>query len=132
DAVPGDFKWVDTNGDGMISEADRTFIGNPIPTWSYGFTFTVDWNNFDLLIFGQGVAGNRIFQGLRRLDIPTANWQSMVFDRWHGEGTSNTYPRLSTKDTNKNFANPSDFHLSDGGYFRIKTMQIGYSLPGSV
>jgi TonB-linked SusC/RagA family outer membrane protein len=129
DAVPGDFRWTDTNHDGVITDADRTFIGNPIPDWSYGFSFSADWNGFDLLVFGQGVSGNQIFQGLRRLDIPTANWQTTVLDRWHGEGTSNTYPRLTTKDKNKDYANPSDFHLSSGSYFRVKTLQIGYSLP---
>lgn len=128
-AQPGDFRWADINGDGQITEADRTFIGDPIPDWSYGFTVNASWNNFDLLIFGQGVAGNQIFQGLRRLDIPTANWQTDVSNRWHGEGTSNSYPRLSVKDPNKNLANPSDFHLENGDYFRIKTLQIGYTLP---
>ncbi|GAA4305402.1 TonB-dependent receptor [Compostibacter hankyongensis] len=128
-AVPGDFRWVDANHDGQITDADRVFIGNPIPDWSYGFTLNASWKNFDLLVFGQGVAGNQIFQGLRRLDIPTANWQTTVEDRWHGEGTSDTYPRLSTKDDNKNFAYPSDFHLSSGSYFRVKTLQVGYSLP---
>lgn len=129
DAVPGDFRWADLNNDGKITEDDRTFIGDPTPDWSYGLTFNITWRKFDLLVFGQGVAGNQIFQGLRRLDIPTANWQEDVLGRWHGEGTSNSYPRLAEKDDNKNFANPSDFHLEDGDYFRIKTLQIGYSLP---
>lgn len=128
-AVPGDFKWADLNNDGVISQEDRTFIGDPTPDWSYGITVNAGWRNFDLLVFGQGVAGNQIFQGLRRLDIPTANWQTDVLNRWTGEGTSNTYPRLSIKDPNKNNANPSDFHLQNGDYFRIKTLQIGYTLP---
>jgi TonB-linked SusC/RagA family outer membrane protein len=132
DAVPGDFRWTDINNDGVITEDDRTFIGDPTPDWSYGVTFTAKWKNFDLLLFGQGVSGNMIFQGLRRLDIPTANWQNDVLSRWHGEGTSNTYPRLTTSDDNKNFAHPSDFHLERGDYFRIKTLQIGYSLPKSI
>lgn len=130
DAKPGDFRWADLNGDGLISADDRTFIGDPIPNWSFGFSFNATWQNFDFLLFGQGVAGNQIFQGLRRLDIPTANWQTNALDRWHGEGTSTSYPRLTIRDDNKNFANPSDFHLQDGDYFRIKTLQIGYTLPG--
>ncbi len=128
-AVPGDFRWADINNDGQINSDDRTFIGNPIPNWSFGFTANASWKNFDFLVFGQGVAGNDIFQGLRRLDIPTANWQTSVLNRWTGEGTSDNYPRLTTKDANKNFANPSDFHLERGDYFRIKTMQLGYTLP---
>ncbi|WP_346239293.1 TonB-dependent receptor [Niabella insulamsoli] len=128
-AVPGDFKWVDINGDGKIDADDRTFIGDPTPDLSYGFTINLGWNHFDLLLFGQGVAGNQIYQGLRRLDIPTANWQTNALDRWHGEGTSNNYPRLTTNDVNKNYSYPSDFYLQNGDYFRFKTMQLGYTLP---
>ena len=132
DAQPGDFRWADLNGDGKIDADDRTFIGDPTPNWSFGFTFNAVWRNFDFLLFGQGVAGNQIFQGLRRLDIPTANWQRNALSRWHGEGTSDSYPRLTVTDTNKNFANPSGFHLQNGDYFRIKTLQIGYTLPQSI
>lgn len=128
-AQPGDFIWADLNKDGQITEADRTFIGNPTPTWSYGFTANFQWNNFDLVFFGQGVAGNKIFQGLRRLDISNANWQTEVLNRWTGPGTSNDYPRIVEGDPNKNFNNPSDFYLEDGDYFRIKTLQLGYTLP---
>ncbi|QDH79170.1 TonB-dependent receptor [Echinicola soli] len=132
DAQPGDFIWADLDEDGQITEADRTFIGNPTPTWSYGFTASVQWNNFDLVFFGQGVAGNKIFQGLRRLDIGNANWQTEVLDRWTGPGTSNDHPRIVEGDPNKNFNNPSDFYLEDGDYFRIKTLQLGYTLPKSI
>lgn len=128
-AVPGDFKWVDLNGDGLISEADRTFIGDPTPDLSYGFTMNVGWGSFDLLLFGQGVSGNQIYQGVRRLDIPTANWQANALGRWHGEGTSSIYPRLTTNDVNRNYSYPSVFYLQDGNYFRVKTLQIGYKLP---
>ncbi|GEO07101.1 SusC/RagA family TonB-linked outer membrane protein [Adhaeribacter aerolatus] len=127
-AKPGDFRWADLNQDGQITADDRTFIGDPTPNWSYGFTFNTTYKNFDLLAFGQGVGGNQIFQGLRRLDIPTANWQTNALNRWNGEGTSDTYPRLTTKDDNKNFANPSAFYLQSGNYLRIKTLQLGYSL----
>ncbi|GAA4437761.1 TonB-dependent receptor [Pontibacter saemangeumensis] len=131
-AQPGDFRWADLNSDGQINADDRTFIGKPLPDWTYGITLNATYNGFDLLIFGQGVAGNQIFQGLRRLDIPTANWQSEALGRWTGEGSSNDYPKLSTKDDNRNFTNPSDFFLEDGDYFRIKTLQIGYTLPASI
>ncbi len=131
-AAPGDFRWADINNDGAITDADRTFIGDPTPNWSYGLTINASWKNFDFVVFGQGVAGNQIFQGLRRLDIPTANWQTDVYDRWHGDGTSNSYPRLTIKDANKNYANPSNFHLQNGDYFRIKTLQVGYTLPNSL
>ncbi|MDB5119182.1 MAG: TonB-dependent receptor [Sphingobacteriales bacterium] len=131
-AQPGDFRWVDSNNDGAITEADRQFLGSPIPNFNYGFTFKATYQAFDLNVFGQGVSGNKIFQGLRRLDIPTANWTTNALGRWTGEGSSNTYPRISSSDPNKNFSNPSDFYLEDGAYFRIKTLQIGYSLPRSI
>ncbi|SFG33536.1 SusC/RagA family TonB-linked outer membrane protein [Pontibacter chinhatensis] len=132
DAKPGDFRWVDQNGDGQINGDDRTFIGKPLPDWTFGINFTANYKNFDLLIFGQGAAGNQIFQGLRRLDIPNANWQQSALGRWTGEGSTNEYPRLTTADDNRNFTNPSDFMLEDGDYFRIKTLQLGYTLPNSL
>lgn len=131
-AKPGDFRWKDSNGDGKITDADRTFIGDPNPNYIYGFTANFAYKGFDLLVFGQGVAGNQIYQGLRRLDVSNANWQSEALNRWTGEGTSNTYPRLTQNDTNKNFSNPSDFYIEDGDYLRIKTIQLGYSLPSDV
>ena len=131
-AKPGDFIWADLNNDGVITEEDRTFIGNPTPAWTYGITFNASYWNFDLLIFGQGAAGNMIFQGLRRLDIANANYQASALNRWTGEGTSNDYPRLVNGDPNNNFANPSAFYLEKGNYFRFKTIQLGYSLPASL
>lgn len=131
-AKPGDFIWADLNEDGQITEADRTFIGNPTPNWSYGFTLNLTYKAFDMVLFGQGVAGNKIFQGLRRLDIGNANWQSDALDRWTAPGDNNSYPRLVDGDPNKNFGNPSDFYLEDGSYFRIKTLQFGYTLPTAV
>src|SRR5690606_2417190 len=72
------------------------------------------------------------YQGLRRLDIGSANYQTTALGRWTGEGTSNSYPRLTTGDTNLNFNNPSDFYLEDGDYLRFKTVQLGYSLPKDI
>jgi TonB-linked SusC/RagA family outer membrane protein len=129
DAQPGDFIWADIDNDGAITENDRTFLGNPTPTWAYGFTINASYWNFDLTIFGQGAAGHKIFQGLRRLDISNSNYQANAMDRWTGEGTSNDYPRLVKGDPNKNFANPSDFYLESGNYFRFKIIQLGYTLP---
>ena len=81
------------------------------------------------MAFAQGVAGNKIFQGLRRLDILTSNYSTKAMSRWTGEGTSNSFPRLSTTDPNGNFTNMSDFYLEKGDYTRFKLMQLGYTLP---
>ena len=128
-AKPGDFKWVDTNGDGTITDADKQFLGSSIPKYTYGLTLNFDYKNFDFSIFTQGASGNKIFQGLHRLDIPNANYQTNALGRWTGEGTSNTYPRLTSSDANENFGKMSDFYLEKGDYLRIKLVQLGYSLP---
>jgi TonB-linked SusC/RagA family outer membrane protein len=132
-AVAGDFRYVDINGDGQFtSEDDRTFLGNPTPSWTYGFTLNTAYRGFDLVLFVQGAAGNEIYQGLRRLDIGAANWQTKALGRWTGPGSTNDYPRLTTKDNNKNFTTPSDFYLEKGDYARIKSLQLGYSLPAEL
>ena len=131
-AKPGDFKWEDVDGDGDIDSDDRDFLGSSIPKVTYGFTVNVDYKNFDLMVFFQGAAGNKIFQGLRRLDVENANYQTAALGRWVGEGTSNSYPRLTTNDTNNNFSNPSDFYLEDGDYLRMKTLQLGYTFPTDI
>lgn len=128
-AKPGDFRWTDINGDGKIDGNDRDFLGTSLPKYTYGFTLNLDYRGFDLLVFGQGAGGNKIYQGLRRLDIINANYSTDVLGRWTGPGSTNSYPRVTTDDTNKNFSNPSDFNLEKGDFFRFKTIQFGYSLP---
>lgn len=131
-ARPGDFRWVDNNGDGKITDLDKAFLGNSIPKYTFGLTLNFDYKSFDLMGFVTGAAGNKIFQGLRRLDISNANWQTDAMTRWTGEGTSNDYPRLTSSDLNSNFAYMSDFYLEKGDYLRLKVLQFGYSLPADI
>lgn len=131
-AKPGDFRWRDIDNDGAITADDREFLGNSIPKLTYGLTLNMNYKNFDLLIFAQGASGNKIFQGLRRLDIGNANYQTTALGRWTGEGSSNSFPRLTTNDTNRNFNNPSDFYLEDGDYLRFKTVQLGYAFDSDL
>lgn len=128
-AAPGDIRYVDVNGDGVITNDDRTIIGDPTPDWGFGFTLSMNWKALDLTLFGQGVAGNQVFQAIRRFDLPTANFTKEALTRWVGEGSSNYFPRLVFNDPNQNFSRSSDFFLKKGDYFRFKTLQIGYSLP---
>ena len=132
DAVPGDFKWVDTDDDGAITEDDRTFLGTPLPKYTFGLTLNLNYKSFDFMIFTQGVAGNKIFQGLRRLDVANANYQTSILNRWTGEGSTNSYPRLSNSDPNGNYGKFSDHYLEDGDFIRFKTLQFGYTLPTDV
>ncbi|WP_026728674.1 SusC/RagA family TonB-linked outer membrane protein [Flavobacterium denitrificans] len=131
-AKPGDFRWVDNNGDGAISDKDKQYLGTSLPKLTFGLTLNLDYKNFDFMAFAQGTSGSKIFQGLRRLDILNANYQTSALDRWVGEGTSNDYPRLANNDTNKNFSNMSDFYLESGDYVRLKLVQLGYTLPLSL
>lgn len=131
-AVPGDFRWVDTNGDGTITDDDKQFLGSPLPKFNFGITLNMNYKDFDFMVFTQGATGNKIFQGLRRLDIINANYSTEVLSRWTGPGTSNDYPRLTNNDVNGNFSRPSDFYLEDGDYVRLKIVQLGYSLPTDV
>lgn len=130
-ARPGDFIFADLNGDGVISDdnLDKTFLGTNLPKYTFGFTINMDFKGFDFMAFAQGVAGNKIFQGLRRLDILTGNYSTKALSRWHGEGTSSTFPRLTDSDPNGNFSRMSDFYLEKGDYLRLKVVQLGYTLP---
>lgn len=131
-AQPGDFRWVDANGDGAITGDDRVNLGSPLPKYTFGLNLNVDYKGFDLMVSAQGVAGNKIFQGLRRLDILNSNYQTVAMSRWTGEGTSNDYPRLTNVDANGNFGKMSDFYLQKGDYLRFKVVQLGYTLPNSL
>ena len=131
-AAPGDIRFVDFNGDGQINNDDRTIIGDPTPDWTFGFTASANYKGFDIVLFGQGVSGNQVFQAIRRFDLPTSNWTKEALGRWTGEGTSNDFPRMVLNDPNQNYSRSSDFYLEDASYFRIKTLQIGYALPTNV
>ncbi len=131
-AKPGDFRWVDTDGDGTITDRDKTILGSNIPKYTFGLTINLAYKGFDFMAFGQGAAGNKIFQGLRRLDIGNSNYQTKALSRWTGPGTSNDYPRLTSNDVNGNFGSMSDFYLEKGDYLRLKVVQFGYTMPGSI
>ena len=131
-AKPGDFKRLDVNGDGKIDENDYVNLGNSVPKYTFGLTLNVNYKNFDVMVFAQGHAGNKIFQGLRRLDILEANYQTAILDRWTGEGTSNEIARVSRKDGNQNYTRMSDYYLQKGDYLRLKLVQIGYTIPKDV
>jgi TonB-linked SusC/RagA family outer membrane protein len=128
-AKPGDFKYAHPTNAGPLGPSDREFDGSPFPSWTYGFNFSTSYKQFDLSVFGQGVWGNKIFQEYRRLDLQTANYPIAALNAWTPTNTNTNYPRLSDQDPNHNFTNPSDFYLQSGAYFRIKNMQLGYTLP---
>ena len=131
-AKPGDFRFADLDGNGIINADDRTKIGDPTPSMTYGFTLNAAYSGFDVVAFIQGVSGNQIFKATRRFDIATANMTADALGRWTGEGTSTTYPRLVAGDPNQNFSRSSNFYIEDGSYLRLRTLQIGYTVPLSI
>lgn len=131
-AKPGDEKFANLNGDDAITADDRTFIGNPTPKMTYGLTINVAYKNWDLTAFGSGVAGNDIFQGLKRLDIPTANSQTSILNAWSPTNTGSSIPRLVSADNNGNYTKFSSLYLEKGNYFRLRTLQVGYTFPKEV
>lgn len=131
-AAPGDIKFQDFNGDGILDEEDRTVIGDPTPTWTYGSFLELFYKNFELNLFGQGVWGNEIFKANRRFDLQMANLPGEALGRWTGEGTSSVYPRLVANDPNQNFSRSSDFFIESGAYFRLKNLQLAYTLPNRI
>jgi hypothetical protein len=132
DAKPGDFIWQDNNGDGKIDENDRVNLGSSIPKYTFGLTVNLTYKDFDFMMFAQGQAGNKIFQGLRRLDLPDANYQTRILDRWTGEGSTNDNPRVTRNDPNHNYSWMSNYYLQKGDYVRLKIVQLGYTLPKDV
>ena len=126
-AVPGDVRFVDMNGDGKITTDDCTDIGKGMPDWTYGLNFNVSWKNFDLSMMWQGTIGNDVYDATRPIDIANANLPSWMLNRWTGEGTSDKYPRFAWGD-NTNWLS-SDLYVYDGSYLRLKNIQLGYTLP---
>lgn len=127
---PGMLIFEDVNKDGVIDADDRTAIGNPNPPFTYGFNLGAGYKNFDLNVFCQGVAGNKIYNENRALMTASRMYDKEFYDnRWTGEGTSNTYPSVmySAGDART----PNSFFVESGSYFRIKSIQLGYSLPKS-
>ncbi|MEZ4921278.1 MAG: TonB-dependent receptor [Saprospiraceae bacterium] len=129
--APGDIRFVDLNNDGVINQDDQTYIGNPIPDFTYGFNADLEWKGFDLGLFFQGSQGNDIYNATVRYDFTYVNRPVDVLNRWTGPGTSNSQPRVNLNDPNQN-ARVSDRFVEDGSYIRLKNAQIGYSLPRTI
>jgi len=129
---PGDVKFKDQNGDGKIDASDRAFLGSAIPKYMFGLTANLSYGNFDLSVFFQGSYGNKLYLQVNK-DIegfyrPFNLTQRVYDERWHGEGTSNTMPRVSWLGSTNNII-PSSRFLEDGSYVRLKNLQIGYNIP---
>lgn len=132
-AEPGDIRFRDLNNDGVINESDRTVIGNPNPTWLYSMNNRFTYKGFELSIYLQGVAGNKIYNRTRSVmeSMSAAyNQAASTAHRWHGEGTSYSMPRAVWADPNGN-NRISDRWVENGAYLRLKNITLAYNLPDS-
>jgi TonB-linked SusC/RagA family outer membrane protein len=131
---PGDIRFKDLNSDGVINDADRTYIGKPNPDFIFALNNNFKYKGFDLNISLQGVYGVDIFNANRIWNEGMAvayNQTTETLSRWNGEGTSNTMPRAVFNDPNKN-TQQSDRYIENGSYLRIKNVAFGYTLPKQV
>lgn len=130
-AQPGDCIWDDWNGDGVITYAegencDRHEIGNPNPDVTLGINLGLAYKGFDFSVNGAGAFGMQIMRSYRSYaDSWWHNYDTTVFDRWHGEGTSNTQPRISATG-HPNTVYVSTRYMEDADYLKIKTVTLGY------
>lgn len=126
--APGDLKFVDVNGDGVINDSDKTEIGNPHPDLTMGLNLDFSWKGFDLNISTYGAFGMQVAHTYRKFgNGQFDNYSSNVYNYWHGEGTSNRYPILLPGNT-VNHINISDIYVDDADYFRIQNVTLGYDI----
>jgi len=126
---PGDIKFRDLNGDGVINDNDRTFIGNPIPKLSYGLNMSADFRRFDLAVFFQGVGGVDKYNDGKQItdyDSRPFNHSVAVLGAWNGEGSSNTIPRTTFNDNGS--SKKSSIFVEDASYFRLKNIELGFNV----
>ena len=130
-AEPGDIRFRDLNNDGVINDSDRTVIGNPNPSWLFSMNNSLSYKGFELSVFLQGIAGNKIYNA-NNIENPgraaAYNQTTDVLKRWQGEGTSNSMPRAVFGDPNQN-TRVSDRFVENGSYLRLKNITLSYTFP---
>ncbi len=129
DIKPGDVRFVDQNGDGVIDDQDRVYLGNPNPKVVFGINGSASFKGFDLGFSFAGVSGVSLYNADRVAGLDATgvfNWYADQLNRWHGEGTSNSVPRLSKQNLHNNYRS-SDLWIEDGSYLSLKNVAIGYT-----
>ncbi|MFC5282514.1 SusC/RagA family TonB-linked outer membrane protein [Pedobacter alpinus] len=124
-SLPGDISYEDTNGDGVLTQDDRINLGSPLPDFLYGINLSFSYKNFDFLAEGQGVAGNFIYTQRRTQRFAVVNYESNRLNAYTTPGSSNIEPILDSTRPNNYFM--SSYFLEPGDYFRLRTLQLGYT-----
>lgn len=124
---PGDLKFVDVNGDGVVNDDDKTELGDPHPDVTMGITLGASYKGFDLSVTGFGAFGQQVARSFRKFtDGEYENFTTEVYDYWHGEGTSNKYPLLAHMNAGPNWQTVSDIYIENASYFRLQNLTVGY------
>lgn len=124
---PGDLKFVDVTGDGVINAEDKTDLGNPHPDVTMGLSLNAEYKGFDISVTTYGAFGAQVARSWRKFtDGQYENYTTEVYDYWHGEGTSNKYPLLAPGNSGANWQQISDIYIENANYFRIQNLTIGY------
>jgi TonB-dependent starch-binding outer membrane protein SusC len=132
--APGDIRFKDLDGNNVITDKDRTYLGSPIPDFSYGFNGNVAYKGFSLDILFQGVQGNKIMNVNRYTlegSTDAENKSIGMVNRWTEANPDSNFPRAISTDPNDN-DRASDRYLENGAYLRLKNIQLGYTLPTSL
>ena len=131
-AQVGDVRYKDWNGDGSITTDDQHDVGSPFPDMTFGLRLGGDWNNFDFNLFFDGTVGNKIYNYPRyRLESGNfnGNYSTTLANSWRPDNQNTDMPRFSVTDGADNKWAYTDRWLEDGSYIRLKTLDIGYTLP---
>ena len=126
-AEPGDVRFVDVDGDGVIGDGDKTYIGKGIPDWVFGINLGFDWKGFDFSMLLQGQLGAQAYNVSRRIDLGAVNLPAYMLNRWTGEGSTNKYPKFEVGDATNYVV--SDVWVEDASFLRARNVQLGYTLP---
>ena len=134
----GRIRWKDLTGDGKITEADQTWIYNPVPDFTYGFNIYLEYKNFDFTAFFQGVQGVDIISDLKKetdiwagLNVGFLNKGKRLLDAWSTSNPDSNVPALSLSDNN-NEKRVSSYWVENGSYLKLRTIQFGYNFPQTI
>ena len=123
----GDLRFVDTNGDGIVNDDDKTDLGNPNPDVTMGITLGASYKGFDINVTGYAALGQQVARSYRKFtDGEYENFTTEVYSYWNGEGTSYKYPQLAAMNRGVNWQSISDIYIEDAGYFRLQNLTVGY------
>ncbi len=139
-AVPngvGRFRYRDVNGDGQITADDRTYLGSPVPKFSGGIAFTLKYKNFDLNLYANGTAGNKIFNVSKWFTDFYPSFQgssksTRILDSWSPQNTGATIPIYESASNFSTNTQSNSYYVEDGSYIRIQNLSLGYTLPANL